>query len=181
MDLTIHLRKLKKSDAPLMLEWMNDKEIQSVFRFDAGQKDLQTVVDFIDRADTTLRHEGDIHFAVCDERDEYLGTVSLKKVDLNNKKAEYAISLRKAAHGTGVATEATRQILRLAFEEYGLERVYLNVLSDNMRAIHFYEKFGFLYEGTFRKDLLLRGEYKALNWYSMLKEEYEIAENRSGG
>jgi len=35
-----------------------------------------------------------------------------------------------------------------------------------------YERIGFVYEGAFRKHLFLRGEYKTLKWYSILREEY---------
>ena len=128
---------------------------------------------FIQHADIQLIGGKDIHYAIADEYDEYLGTISLKDVDLTDRKAEYAISLRRKAQGRGIATEATCEILRLAFEEYGLERVYLNVLSDNNRAIRLYERVGFVYEGAFRKHLFLRGEYRTLKWYSMLKEEYQ--------
>ena len=37
------------------------------------------------------------HFAIIDDQDdEYLGTISLKNIDLKNKNAEYAISTRKS-------------------------------------------------------------------------------------
>lgn len=122
----------------------------------------------------------DIHYAIADDNGDYLGTISLKSVDLVSSNAEYAINLRKCAQGKGIAAWATKEILRIAFEEFGFHRVYLNVLSDNQKAIRLYEKCGFVYEGTFRNHLLLRGEYKSLRWYSMLKEEY-IPDNFGGG
>ena len=42
-----------------------------------------------------------------DQDDEYLGTISLKNIDLKNKNAEYAISTRKKARGTGANQQAT--------------------------------------------------------------------------
>ena len=56
----------------------------------------------------------------------------MKNIDLDNKKAEYAICVRKKAMGTGVAKEATLEILRIAFEEMGLNKVYLNVITENI-------------------------------------------------
>lgn len=167
------LRKLEVKDVAGMLEWMHDPEIQKGFRFSAEEKDKEAVLKFIREANTGLIDGKDIHFAVSDENDEYLGTISLKNVDLVSKKAEYAISLRRMAQGKGIAAEATHEILKIAFEQYGLERVYLNVFSDNQRAIHLYEKCGFVYEGEFREYLYLRGEYKTLKRYSILKEEWK--------
>lgn len=166
------LRKLEEKDAEAMLEWMQDVDIQKAFCFDATKKDMNDVLEFIRNAQTELIDGRDIHYAIVDKNDEYQGTISLKHVDLNALKAEYAISLRKGAQGKGIATQATHEILQRAFEKHGLCRVYLNVLSENKRAIHLYEKCGFVFEGEFRKHLFLRGEYKTLKWYSMLKEEY---------
>ena len=67
---------------------------------------------------------------------------------------------------------ATQEILRWAFENVGLEKDYLNVLSDNEKAIRLYEKCGFVYEWELRKHIVFRGEYRSLKWYSILREEY---------
>lgn len=169
----MRLRRLEEKDAEGMLEWKRDPEMQKGFRFNGNEKDMDSVLGFIRQANVQLIHGKDIHFAIVNEKDEYLGTISLKNISLTDRKAEYAISLRRRAQGQGVATEATNEVLKLAFESYKLERVYLNVLSDNDRAIRLYERIGFVYEGAFRKHLFLRGEYKTLKWYSMLREEYE--------
>ena len=129
--------------------------------------------EFIEKAEYIPVHNYSIHYAITDENDEYMGTISLKDINLDANNAEYAISLRRCAQGKGIGKSATIEILRIAFEEIGLEKVYLNVLSDNKRAIGMYEKIGFVYEGEFRKHLFLCGEYKSLRWYSILKDEYK--------
>lgn len=174
----MRLRGLKEKDVNGMLEWMLDPEIQKYFRVDMTDKKEIDALEFINSASIGIGEGQSIHYAITDETDEYLGTISLKDIDLTARNAEYAISLRKKAQGKGIATEATDKILRLAFYEFKLERVYLNVLSENERAIRLYEKCGFVYEGEFRKHLFLKGEFKTLRWYSILKEEYIL---RSGG
>lgn len=165
------LRKLEERDAAGMLEWMQDPEIQKCFRFNTKSKTIDDVLGFIKCA-TIIPKEGEsIHFAVVDENDEYMGTISLKAFDMTSKNAEYAISMRKQAQGTGLALKATKEIIELAFNEFHLERVYLNVLSKNVRAVKFYEKAGFLYEGEFRNHLYLQGEFCSLKWFSILKED----------
>jgi diamine N-acetyltransferase len=67
---------------------------------------------------------------------------------------------------------ATIKILEIAFCELELERVYLNVISSNIRAKRFYEKAGFRYEGCFRKHLQLQGDWFDWDWYAVLKDEY---------
>lgn len=168
----MRLRQLQEKDADGMLEWMQDAEIQRNFRFRTDNKTKEDVLEFIQKAKTEPVEGESIHYAIADDNDEYLGTISLKDVDLTARNAEYAISLRRKAQGLGIGRKATEKLLKRAFCEFGFERVYLNVLADNHRAIRLYENCGFVYEGEFRRHLFLRGEYKALRWYGMLKEEY---------
>lgn len=176
----MNLRKLELKDAEGMLEWMHDPEIQKSFRYCMGTTRKEDVLEFIRTAETRPVEGKSIHYAIVDEKDEYLGTISLKDVSLTAKSAEYAISLRRKAQGMGIAAQATRELLKLAFETFKMQRVYLNVLADNDKAIRLYEKCGFTYEGEFRRHLFLRGEYKTLKWYSMLDEEYFERISRGG-
>ena len=73
---------------------------------------------------------------------------------------------------TGCSRNATLEILKYGFSELGLNKIYLNVLANNIRAIKFYEKLGFVKEGVFRKHLKIRDTFIDLQWYSMLREEY---------
>lgn len=169
----MRLRRLEEKDIEGMLEWMYDTEIQKSFRFSVEKKRKEDVLNFIREAETEPIEGKSIHLAIVDESDEYLGTVSLKNIDLESLNAEFAISLRRNAQGKGVGSEATKELLYLAFNKFGLERIYLNVLSENKKAIHLYEKCGFVYEGEFRKHLFLRGGYRSLKWYSILREDFE--------
>lgn len=163
------LRKLEPKDAQGMISWMTDPAVNRFFRFSVEAVSLKSINNFIIQAQNT---EKDMHLAITDDSDIYVGTISLKNIDTTASNAEYAISTCSCIHGTGVALEATREILRIAFEEMGLHRVYLNVLEDNERANHFYRKCGFTFEGQFRSHISIRGELKNLNWYSMLKSEW---------
>lgn len=160
--MNIHLRPLEAKDAPLMLEWQQEPSIMCFFRFDTSHASLASCEAFIAQADRdpTCRH-----YAVADENDTYLGTISLKHIDPAYGSAEYAICLRKCAHGTGAAAQATQAILHIAFDELELRRVYLNVMEENGRAAAFYRKFGFRFVRSEERGLLLRGEWKTLLWY----------------
>ena len=168
--MTVHLRELKIKDAPLMLEWIKDPQINRFFRFDAFSMNLHDCINYIESADSDPRT---IHFAIVDDNDEYLGTISLKNIE--NGEAEYAISTRRAVHGTGAALEATRQILRYAFEELGLNRVYLNVLVDNLRANAFYRKAGFVFWFKEEKAVVINDISRDLNWYYLDKRQFITA------
>lgn len=163
------LRKLEKKDAPFMLEWMHDPEINCNFRFNGFEQTLKSAEQYIEE---TRKDDKNHHFAIVDEEDQYLGTISLKKIDYKNQKAEYAICLRKEAQGKGFAYLATKKILDYGFIRLGLNRIYLNVLSENKKANRFYQKFGFIYEGCSKEDVIICETKKDLLWYRILNCEY---------
>lgn len=167
--MSIRLRLLEKKDAPFMLEWIQDKEISSCFRFDVQGMTIEKVNNFIEEAQDISKN---MHMAVVSDSDEYLGTISLKEIDLINHNAEYAISMRRCARGKNIARYATESLLHKAFNEIGLNKVYLNVLSDNIRAIRFYEKLGFNFEGEFKDQLFINGEYKSIKWFCIFQAQF---------
>lgn len=173
MKTNIHLRRLEEKDIPGMLEWMHDPEINRWFRFDAASMTEERARAFISSSFSDSAR----HYAVADDSDMYLGTISLEEIDPENGHALYAVSMRACAKGSGAALAATRLLLETAFTDLGLERVYLNVLADNERAKRFYEKAGFRYEGKFRKHLKLRGEWHDWDWYAILKEDFYAGNN----
>ena len=174
----IHLRELRPEDAPLMLEWMHDSQVQKGFQKDMSSMTIEDAKKFCanSKITDTISEGQSLNFAFASEEDEYLGTISLKDISIVNKTAEYAISMRRAAWGHGYAFEASMLLLEKAFCYYGLHRVFLTVFADNERAIHLYEKCGFKKEGQLRKHIHKDGEYVDWCLYGILDDEYRSIE-----
>ncbi len=173
----IQLRNFKEQDAEFMLEWMHDYKIARAFKKNMEQNTLEDVKKYIASKQNSdkLKFAKELNYAVVDsDEDEYLGTVSLKNIDFENSNAEFAIVLREKAQGgvKGISMSATKLILDIAFRDLDLERVYLTVLHNNVRARNFYEKVGFIYEGTARKQLYIKDVFVNWDWYGLLKEDY---------
>ena len=170
----ISLRELHEKDAPFMIEWMHDPDNQRWFKKDMLGTSIENVKSFClsSKIPKLIKNGDNLHFAIVDESDEYLGTVSLKSIDFDNMTAEYAIATRKKARGRGVATVATYEVLKKAFIDYELNRVYLNVFSNNVPAIKLYERCGFKFEGEFREHLRINGKFVNWKWYGILAKEF---------
>lgn len=160
------LRRLEKKDAPFMLEWMHDATINCNFQYPFGEMTIEKVIAFI----ASSIDEENKHFAIVDEKDEYLGTISLKHISKKDRNAEYAIVTRQKAQGTGIAKLATQELLKYAFQELKLHKVYLNVLSDNVRAQRLYKECGFVQEGIAKDAVFIKDKYKSLVWYGIFED-----------
>ena len=172
----IELRQLEIKDAPFMLEWMHDPDIQKGFKKNMMDASMDDVLRFIKSNSPIpggIVSGTSLHYAIVDDSDEYLGTASLKSIDTKNGTAEYAITTRKKVQSKGIAYNATMMMLSKAFFELGLHRVYLSVYSNNRSAIRLYERCGFIYEGEFREHFLIDGKRVSWKWYGILKDEFE--------
>lgn len=168
----MRLRKLELKDAPLMLEWMHDESVVKNLKDDFRTKTIEDCEKFIKKSENK---ETDMHLAIVSDEDEYMGTVSLKDIDRENKSTEFAITVRTCAMRRGYAWYAMKEIIKYAFEQYGLERVYWCVSKDNNRAVRFYDKYNF--HETFDIPNFILERYKSINnlkWYSVLKGDWMI-------
>jgi RimJ/RimL family protein N-acetyltransferase len=104
---------------------------------------------------TRADHDDRLDLAVVDRATGlFAGEVVLNELDPHNESCNFRILLcGNGNRDRGLGTEATRLILRHAFENVGLHRVDLEVYEFNPRARRVYEKVGFVFEGT-RRDAL---------------------------
>lgn len=167
----MNLRELEIKDAPYMLEWMHDDSVVKNLRGKFSRKTIEDAKKFIIDSQS-LKH--DVHLAIVSDEDEYMGTVSLKNIDNNNKSAEFAITVRSSAMGKGYSWYGMDEIIKRAFRDYGLENVYWCVDKNNTRAVRFYDKHNFHEALDIPIEVLNR--YKEMNnlkWYSILKGDVQ--------
>jgi Acetyltransferases, including N-acetylases of ribosomal proteins len=113
--------------------------------------------------------------------DRFYGRLSLTDIDVHNESAAYRIALSSIEFtGRGLGQEATRLLLRYAFEEVGLHRVWLRVYAFNMRAIAAYRACGFTVEGRLRDALLWEGRRHDALVMSVLADGASAAEGTKG-
>ena len=134
----MNLRKLELKDAPLMLEWMHDKSVVEDLRTNFLTKTIEDCENFIK---SSWDDKNNWNVAIVDEKDSYMGTVSLKNI--KEESAEFGITIRACAMGKGYSIWAMKEVLRIGFEERNLKQIYWCVSPDNKRAVRFYDKNGF--------------------------------------
>ena len=107
-EIAMHLRKLRREDAPAMLAWMHDPSVVAQMGTNFAAKTMDDCLAFI--ADSE-KNAAFVHFAVADDNDHYMGTVSLKHIDFRRQCGEFAITVCAQAMGKGYAHFAMEEIL----------------------------------------------------------------------
>ena len=201
----MYLRTLEMKDAPLMLEWMHDPSVVEKLHTNFAEKTLADAEGFIswsrdnfpeppamDVLPDALSGSGsdefgklqesekkdesgrDLHLAIASGGDEYLGTVSLRHI--KDGSAEFAITIRKGAMGTGAGWFGMSEILKKGFREYGLQEIFWCVSAENERAVRFYRKHDFREISEKEVPAEIRARYEEANdflWFVATGETLE--------
>lgn len=98
-----------------------------------------------------------------------IGTISLR---LKGVTADFGYAFNRRYWGRGYATEAARAVAGAAFGRLGVHRLWAGCDVRNQGSYRVMEKLGMRREGLFRKDVMVRGEWRDSYLYSILEEEW---------
>jgi RimJ/RimL family protein N-acetyltransferase len=165
------LRSIEREDLPWLWEHHNDYEVGTLVN--DGPPEPQSLArleaDF-DR-DTGEGGFDGTRFAI-EAAGILIGRCELFDFDEIARNCKLGISLSKEYWGQGFGREAVDVLLDYAFDKRNLEKVHLDVLEDNERAIRAYEACGFKEEGRLRRHAWHEGAYKDLVVMGVLRSEW---------
>lgn len=167
----VRLRPLLSSDLRRCVKWFSDPEI---IRF-LGRNSSVTMAEE-ERWFRDYERRTDEQIFAIEVDGAHIGNIGLHKIDRIHRKAEVGIVIGEASFWSkGYGTEAMRIALRYAFGPLGLNKVSLDVLEYNERAIRTYERLGFHPEGVQREDVYKDGRFVHVIRMSMLARELSDA------
>lgn len=115
-------------------------------------------------------------FTICRRgEDSCIGTVSLRRIDMDNGTAETGIGLLSPAdRGMGLGREAKGLLLDYAFRVLGLHAVSCTISAWNTRSARAVERQGYRYAGRTRATTIgPGGEIGDTLVYDLLRREWE--------
>ena len=115
-------------------------------------EDTDTFLDHVLSADDEQRQ-----LAVLSE-ERVIGTAAIWTTSTRDRVGEIGYLLHPEYWGRGYATLIAAELVRLAFQDLGLERVAASCRPENIASIRVLEKVGFQREGHLRGAVLIRGE-----------------------
>jgi RimJ/RimL family protein N-acetyltransferase len=92
---------------------------------------------------------------------------------------EIGYGIHPARWGRGAASAAARELLRQAFEEHRLHRVYATCDPRNTASARVLVKIGMTYEGRMRETVLIRDGWRDSDLYAVLEQEWRSSSRPS--
>lgn len=123
--------------------------------------------------DEVAGREDPMFFAILDEQGRAVGVVALQRIDPVAGSIEVGhLAFSPSLQATTAATEAMALLMRLIFEELGYRRCEWKCDSLNAASRRAAQRFGFVYEGTFRQAVVVRGRNRDTAWFSITDAEW---------
>jgi RimJ/RimL family protein N-acetyltransferase len=122
-----------------------------------------------------------VNYAITQMDDILCGSVSLG-LDRLHHHAELGYWIGKPYWGQGYATEAAAAMIAFGFNSLKLHRINATHFSDNLASGRVMEKLGMTYEGHRRGFTLKAEQYRDIELYGLLREDWakiEVEQNQT--
>jgi RimJ/RimL family protein N-acetyltransferase len=107
------------------------------------------------------------------ERDgQVIGDVLIKAGQMADRQAEIGWAFNPDFHGRGLATEAARELLALAFGDLAMHRAWAQLDPRNTASARLCERLGMRQEAYFREDMWFKGAWGDTAIYALLAAEW---------
>jgi ribosomal-protein-alanine N-acetyltransferase len=163
------LRPVELTDVDRLYRWFNDHE---VIGFLSGRYPISLL-----REEQWIRERTKdatrMFLAIDTKEGRHIGTVGLYDIRIDDRNAALSITIgEKECWSQGYGADAIATLLRFAFGDMGLRRVWLTTLEYNERGIACYRKCGFRHEGRLRQDIFRHGRYWDFVEMGILRDEF---------
>jgi diamine N-acetyltransferase len=172
------LRGIEREDLPRFVEWLNDPEVTYGLMISTPLS-LAQEQGWFDNLRSRPAEEMPMGIEVQTPGGwQLIGNLSLMNIDWKSRNAEVGIFIGdKRFWNQGYGRDAMVLMLRHAFFNLGLHRVFLRVYVTNPRAVHSYEKAGYVHEGLMRQAQFKDGKFIDVLLMSALASEWQNIES----
>lgn len=173
MNLTgniVTLRAIEIDDMDFLKEMLNDEELE---RNVVGWAFPISSYEQENWYKNNISNKSNIRYIV--EADQKrIGLATLTDIDWKNRKAMHGIKLcNEDFRGKGYGTDIVKTIMKYAFEELQLNRLYGSILDYNIASQKLYKKCGWKVEGIQKDSVFKNNAYHDEIMVGILKKDYE--------
>lgn len=161
------LRRLQLSDAAVVQQLCDNEHIYNTTLYIPSPYTYADALQWISRSNELFNAQIVFTFALTLHDGTFIGTISLSH-NAAFKHGELAYWIGQPFWNNGYATEAAHAIVRFAFDELSLHKVYARYFASNPASGKILEKIGMTQEGILRDHVMKNGRYEHLVCCGML-------------
>lgn len=177
---SIYLKKLDKGHLEEYWKIMDNSSVEAMIF--TGSQQIFNKSDIERYLENISQDNSRIDFLIISkESNKIVGEVVINNMYRNDRNSNIRILInRKEDFSKGYGSEALILALNYGFGMLNLHRIELEVFPFNQRAIHVYEKIGFVREGIRRDGCYFNSKYYDMITMSILEDEFREKYNISG-
>ncbi|HEY4199899.1 MAG TPA: GNAT family protein [Devosiaceae bacterium] len=169
------LRPFEKEDIESVMGYHRLPEVQRYLDWKIRDKvDVIAALEAM-RSQITLQRPGDtLSLAVVRKAGDVLvGQVSLRWVDATAGQGEIRFVFNPDYRGKGLASEAVRRLIDIAFEDFNIHRIFARCDARNSRSARLMTRLGMRLEAHYREHALFQGEWDEELHFAILDREWQ--------
>ena len=169
----VSMRHVRESDVDAVLDVVtrNYDHLRTFMEWakrDYSRKDAE---EWVGKA--ANRSSDDQPFNMCILRDHrMIGTIGFAEFDHAAKVTEIGYWIDADEQGKSIISRATGEMLQLAFEHLGMNRVQIRCVDANVRSAAIPRRFGFVEEGRQRQHVIRDGKTYDFLIFGLLRDEW---------
>jgi RimJ/RimL family protein N-acetyltransferase len=174
----LDLRPYQDDDLEFLYELQSDPDLTRYLYYGPLTRDEVQLSFGLKRTRNALRGEGDALnlVAVLRSTGERVGEATMFWLSEAHRGGEVGYLLHPAHRGRGYATEMSREMLRLAFDDLGLHRVIGRLDARNTASAAVLERLGMRPEAHLVSNEYVKGEWCDELDYALLADEWRTRE-----
>lgn len=169
------LRRMKKSDAADMYEYAKSDEVTKFLLWNPHES-LSYTEQYLNYVQSQYRDGSFYDWAVIlKAENKMIGTCGFTRIDTENNVGEVGYVINPAYQGHSYAVEAVNRVLEFGFYMLDLHRIEAKYIVGNDASRRVMEKCNMKFEGIARGSMLIKGDYRDIGKYSILRPEYAMS------
>jgi ribosomal-protein-alanine N-acetyltransferase len=172
------LRTLRESDAADVFAYASHPEVSRYVTWESHQtiEDSRAFISWVsDRVAEDASGDWGVELK---ETGRIVGSIGFVHVDELNLCGDVGYALALEYRGRGLMAEALRRIIAFAFTEMKLNRLEAVHFIENEASGRVMQKAGMLYEGLLRQRMLVKGVYRDVKQYAIVRGDWQSSSPR---
>lgn len=162
----LHFKRMERADMALVLRWRTSEHVTKYMYTDV-EDDMDKQLQWFDK----ISNDASQKYWIIYAKEIPIGLIALTSIDWVNKKAtsgHYVGNLDYAL----IASRILPYLLNYVFFELGLNKLHIEVMSDNKNMLAMEYQYGFRNVGRFEQHIFKYGKFHDVEILEILAEHW---------